>query len=61
MFVNNSHSMPLVMVGQTPGFGDLSAVVACEKYKIKSQNDTVALESAKVFLAIACSTTSSAV
>ena len=35
---------------QTPGFGDLSAVVACDKYKIKSQNDTVALAEAKVCL-----------
>jgi len=36
-----------VPIIDTPGFGELSAIAACEKYKIKSQNDTQALLLAK--------------
>ena len=36
-----------VPIIDVPGFGDLSAVTACQKLKIKSQNDTVKLLEAK--------------
>ena len=36
-----------VPIIDVPGFGDLSAVTACENLKIKSQNDTVKLQQAK--------------
>ena len=36
-----------VPIIDVPGFGDLSAVTACQNLKIKSQNDTVKLQEAK--------------
>eukprot|EP00172_Hildenbrandia_rubra_P003728 Plantae.Rhodophyta-Hildenbrandia_rubra.ctg631.p1 GENE.Plantae.Rhodophyta-Hildenbrandia_rubra.ctg631~~Plantae.Rhodophyta-Hildenbrandia_rubra.ctg631.p1 ORF type:complete len:1105 (-),score=227.49 Plantae.Rhodophyta-Hildenbrandia_rubra.ctg631:1088-4402(-) len=36
-----------VPIINTPGFGDVAAKTACEKFKIKSQNDTNALTNAK--------------
>lgn len=36
-----------VPIIEVPGFGNLSAIVACEKFKVNSQNDREKLQEAK--------------
>ena len=41
-----------VPIIEAPGMGNLSAIFACDKYKIKSQNDSIALAEAKARYAL---------
>lgn len=43
-WVEDVQPIPII---HTPGYGDLAAVAACDQFGVKSQNDRVALDSAK--------------